>query len=62
VRSHRPDVLPVRVPEWTLHRPTCSCGWTGDTVRTRAFADDQVNEHLAATTDTAVVQPALPGL
>lgn len=60
--SHRPVVRPVPVPDWVLYRPACSCGWGGDIVRTRVFADDQVDEHLALTAPEAPVQPALPGL
>ncbi|WP_157983590.1 MULTISPECIES: hypothetical protein [unclassified Nocardiopsis] len=62
MRSHRPNVRPVPVPDWVLHRPTCSCGWTGDTVRTRALADDQVHEHLTEHHHQEAEQPALPGL
>ena len=61
--GHRTQVHPVPVPEWTLHRPVCSCGWEGDVVRTRPLAVDQVEEHLADehpnTDDNVVEQPAL---
>ncbi len=61
--GHHPDIRPVPVPDWVLYRPVCSCGWTGDIVRTRPFAEDQVDEHLAASApQTRVEQPALPGL
>lgn len=58
--GHDTFIEPVPVPGWTLHRPTCSCGWSGDIVRIRPFATDQVNEHLASETPTNIfVQPAL---
>ena len=60
--GHRTTIRPVPVPEWTLHRPVCSCGWAGDIVRTRQLAADQVEEHLAdehPSTDDNVEQPTL---
>ena len=58
--GHRTQIWPVPVPEWTLHRPACSCGWEGDIVRTRPLAADQVEEHLADEhPNTDVEQPAL---
>jgi hypothetical protein len=60
--SHRPEVRPVPVPDWVLHWPLCECGWRGDIVRTRAFADDQVVEHLDEHHDEIDPQPVLPGM
>ena len=59
--GHRTRIEPVPVPEWTLHRPACSCGWAGDIVRTHPLAADQVDEHLADEhpNTTPVAQPAL---
>lgn len=54
--DHRTRIEEVPVPDWTLHRPRCTCGWDGDIVRTRAYATDQVTEHLAEATHE---QPAL---
>ena len=58
---HLIEIRPVPVPEWTLHWPLCICGWTGDIVRTRPLAQDQVAEHLASEhpDTTPVAQPAL---
>ena len=55
--AHRPRIEPVPVTDWTLHWPRCTCGWDGDIVRTRALADDQVDEHLAEAETT--YQPTL---
>lgn len=57
--GHRTTIRPVPVPEWTLHRPACSCGWAGDIVRTHPLAVDQVDEHLADFDPVPVAQPAL---
>lgn len=63
--GHSSTIRPVPVPEWTLHRPECACGWVGDIVRTHPLAVDQVTEHLGEEitepdedTDTTA-QPAL---
>ena len=56
---HRPEVRPVPVTDWVLHRPVCSCGWGGDIVRTSRFAQDQVDEHLAEHPEMAAAQAAL---
>ena len=58
--GHRTTIHPVPVPEWTLHRPQCSCGWAGDIVRTRPLAVDQGEAHLADEhPNTDVEQPTL---
>ncbi|MGW8527025.1 hypothetical protein [Nocardiopsis sp. NPDC055824] len=56
---HRVQIRPVPVPDWVLHRPTCSCGWTGDIVRTHVLADEQVFEHLDEHPDSSAAQAAL---
>jgi len=57
---HRVRIQPVPVPDWTLHWPRCTCGWDGDIVRTRAYADAQEQEHLGEHTTTIhTVQDAL---
>jgi len=55
--AHRTRIQTQSVPGWVYHRPRCECGWDGDIVRTRAYADDQVDEHLAEHVTT--YQPSL---
>lgn len=56
--EHRTTIRPVSVPEWVLHWPVCSCGWTGYVLRTREMAADQAAEHLVDDHPNAA-QPAL---
>lgn len=58
--AHRARIEQQSVPGWVYHRPRCDCGWDGDIVRTRALADDQVDEHLGETAEAnTTYQPTL---
>ena len=59
MKHHIVSTCPVPIPDWTLHRPVCTCGWAGELVRTKKVAHEQAREYHLDEIQPQLEQPAL---